>query len=219
MERRRLRPFEQHFRGGCWKSLPPAAILTLQEMLRDKVGWSKLQQGSWSVVSCQPEHMWRGTAVAFRDTEWIVVKRVQSDKGVWVRLKHLLNSTTLWVGTAHFTPGCTFAQYEAEVDDFLAGLPTLLWFFNVMPTLPFTGGCVTAQLRRLDGMLIRTSFWVSCCAEGLIRYLLGLHNIAHLPAGRGNKVVQGISLISWCARGGGTQAVDSPCGFMSRLGD
>ena len=76
--------------------------------------------------------MWRGTAVAYRETEWTLLKRVRAGKGIWAQLRHLRHGVKLWVGTAHFTPGCTFAQYETEVE-------------NVMTSFPAVGGPAVFQ--------------------------------------------------------------------------
>ncbi|CAE7247538.1 R1A1-element\ORF2 [Symbiodinium sp. CCMP2456] len=64
-----------------------------------------------------------GRGVAFNTSQWTVLKKVVAGKGVWVRLKGLVEGCAVWVGSAHFTPGCTHAQYEQEVSDFLREAP------------------------------------------------------------------------------------------------
>ena len=114
---------ERHIRDGCGAPLSTDTLLTLQELPRDKVGWSKQGYGSWTVVSHRTEQMWRGVGVGYRDSEWAVLRRTQAHRGVWLYLKHLATDTRIWVGSAHFTPGCSLAQYEVEVEECMQGLP------------------------------------------------------------------------------------------------
>ncbi|CAE7949425.1 unnamed protein product, partial [Symbiodinium sp. KB8] len=118
-----INDLEQHFRDGCECSLSADSLLTLQEIPRDKAGWSKQVHGAWTVVCHRAVQMWRRVGIGYRDSEWALLRRVWSGRGVWVQLKHLSSDVRVWVGTAHFTPGCSLAQYEGEVEECLHGLP------------------------------------------------------------------------------------------------
>lgn len=113
----------QHFREGCKAALPESAVLTLQELPRGDAGWSKQRYGQWNVLSYRPVGMWRGAGVAYRDTEWTVIKRTMAGRGIWVRLRHLVSEVETWIGSAHVSPGCTAEQHETEVRECLSGLP------------------------------------------------------------------------------------------------
>ena len=79
--------------------------------------------GGWEICSCQPEDMWRGLGIAFDPSEWALLRRKLAGRGLWCRFRNLTDSTELWIGTFHFTQGCTQDQHATEVSSFLAGLP------------------------------------------------------------------------------------------------
>ncbi|CAE6963578.1 unnamed protein product [Symbiodinium sp. CCMP2592] len=108
---------------GIKRPMDPDAVVILQELPRGASGWCSEKQGLLEVVSHRSETAWRGTGLAYRTDSWSVVRRVARARGCWILLKHLKHGTSLWCATAHFTPGCTQAQYEGEVTNFFEGMP------------------------------------------------------------------------------------------------
>ncbi|CAE7854601.1 unnamed protein product, partial [Symbiodinium necroappetens] len=93
------------------------------ELPRGKSGWSKWYQGSWVVLSHQPESQWRGTGLLFCKDEWSVLRKRPAGKGTWFKLRRLKDSSEIWVGTYHFTPGCTVDCFASQVDLFVSQAP------------------------------------------------------------------------------------------------
>ncbi|CAE7662879.1 unnamed protein product [Symbiodinium sp. CCMP2456] len=110
-------------RNGCGGTPKACSLIAIQEMPRGEPGWRTEKQGLWTLITCQPTGEWRGQGVAFQDEEWTVLQRVSAGKGIWLRLRHLISAVTVWIGSAHFSPGCTQAQYEEQVDACMKGLP------------------------------------------------------------------------------------------------
>ncbi|CAE7265287.1 lolT1 [Symbiodinium sp. CCMP2592] len=108
---------------GARGALDPDAIVLLQELPRGTAGWTSEKQGTLEILSHRSEGAWRGAGLAFNTDSWCVVRRVARSRGCWVLLKHLVHGNQVWCGTAHFTPGCTQAQYESEVTNFFEGTP------------------------------------------------------------------------------------------------
>ena len=98
-------------------------FLNLQELPRGTTGWQTYHVGGWEICACQPADMWRGIGIGFDPTRWALLRRKISGRGVWCRFRSLFSSAELWVGTFHFTQGCTQDQHSAEVAAFLSGLP------------------------------------------------------------------------------------------------
>ena len=43
-------------------------------------------------------------------------------KGKWLKLRHVSNGVEQWIGTEHFSPGCTVQKYEGEANAHFRGL-------------------------------------------------------------------------------------------------
>ena len=110
-------------REATKKALAPDAIILLQEVPRGEPGWSTEKVGALELLSFRSTEAWRGTGVAFNPSSWCMIRRVARDRGCWVLLRHLLQGFSLWVSTAHFSPGCTHAQFESELTNFFEGAP------------------------------------------------------------------------------------------------
>ena len=98
-------------------------LVLLQELPRDRTGWSYLPLADRRLVSHRSDQQWRGTGLWYDMTAWSLLRKVHTLKGVWFKVGHLESPVELWVGTAHFTPGCSVSQYEEEVQDHFDGLP------------------------------------------------------------------------------------------------
>ena len=77
----------------------------------------------WTTVAHRHPSVWRGCGLTFQSDSWTLLKRVSTRKGVWFKVRVREGSDSLWIGTCHFTPGCTVAQFEEEAEDFFRGLP------------------------------------------------------------------------------------------------
>ena len=98
-------------------------LVLLQEVPRDSEGWSYTFLEGQRVVSHRRASQWRGTGLWYDTSTWCLLPKLHSSKGVWFKLRHLEQSTELWLGTSHFTPGCTASQFEEEAEDHSGQLP------------------------------------------------------------------------------------------------
>ncbi|CAE7715728.1 Pol, partial [Symbiodinium sp. CCMP2592] len=98
-------------------------LVLLQELPRDKEGWDYQQLQGRRVIAHRAAEQWRGTGLWFDDRVWCVLRKVASHRGTWFKLRHLEHQLELWVGTAHFQPGCTHATFEEDVTQHFGSLP------------------------------------------------------------------------------------------------
>ena len=98
-------------------------LVLLQEVPREREGWSYQELEGRPVVSHRHCSQWRGTGLWYDPSAWCVLRKHNSTKGTWFKLRHLEASSELWVGTSHLTPGCSVGQYEEEVHAHFAQLP------------------------------------------------------------------------------------------------
>ena len=98
-------------------------LVLLQEVPREGEGWQHQELEGKPVVSHRCSTQWRGTGLWFDPSSWCILRRVSTTKGTWFKLKHLEARFDQWVGTSHFTPGCSVQQHEGEVQDHFEGLP------------------------------------------------------------------------------------------------
>ena len=98
-------------------------LVLLQEVPREGEGWSHHELEGKPVVSHRCPEQWRGTGIWYEPSAWCVLRRIPTKKGAWFKLRHLETRVELWVGTSHFTPGCSSQQHEAEVQDHFGSLP------------------------------------------------------------------------------------------------
>ncbi|CAE7776695.1 unnamed protein product [Symbiodinium sp. CCMP2456] len=103
------------------RKLPPHSLLSFQEVLRSSPGWQTETSNGWTMIHHRGDEVWRGTGIAFRSSCWKIMRKKATSRGIWIRLRGV-QGVQLWVGTAHFTPGCTQPQHAREVHDHLAGL-------------------------------------------------------------------------------------------------
>ena len=100
-------------------------------------------------------------------------------RGVWLRLRHV-QGFEIWVGTAHFPPGCTQPQHAKEVHDHLAGLPPT--------TLPILLACdLNADVGwGFDECCCRAKLmtsWVSAAGQDFMLYLHSMRTLGRPLAG------------------------------------
>ena len=98
-------------------------LVLLQEVPRETEGWHHQELEGKPIVSHRRHHQWRGTGLWYDQAAWCVLRRLHSSKGTWFKLRHLESPAEIWVGTSHFTPGCSVGQYEQEVHDHFGVLP------------------------------------------------------------------------------------------------
>ena len=104
-------------------SLREEDIVCLQELPRGEPGWQSHCYEHLKLVSHREENQWRGAGVAYSERMWTVMRRIQSECGVWLRLRHLVFSQELWVGSLYVKPDCNQVEHERRVAAHLDGLP------------------------------------------------------------------------------------------------
>ncbi|CAE7889037.1 unnamed protein product, partial [Symbiodinium necroappetens] len=110
-------------RDSLFRLLGKDELVLLQEVPREAEGWNHKQVAGRRVVTHQSSSQWRGTGLWYDAGAWCLLRKVSTNKGTWFKLRHLEERMELWVGTAHFSPGASVANYELEVHDHFAGLP------------------------------------------------------------------------------------------------
>ncbi|CAE7460434.1 pol [Symbiodinium sp. CCMP2456] len=102
-------------------------VYLLQEVPRREPGWHTDSAGGWSMLSHRPEGRWRGAGIIYKELSWKIVRRIATERGIWLRLRHVTFGNLVRVGSAHFDPGCTQAVHRAAVEEHLHRLrPTTL---------------------------------------------------------------------------------------------
>ena len=95
----------------------------LQEVKRGEPGWHAEKHGKWCVLSYQPEEGWRGTGVAFQETNWKVLRKRASSKGAWFRMRHLPTQYECWVGSLYVPPHYNTAEVQGFLLEHFTMLP------------------------------------------------------------------------------------------------
>ena len=90
-------------------------LVLLQEVPREREGWSYTSLEGQRVVSHRRASQWRGAGLWYDMSTWCLLRKLHSSKGVWFKLRHLEHSLELWIGTSHFTPGCTVSQFGGSL--------------------------------------------------------------------------------------------------------
>ena len=98
-------------------------LIVLQEVPRQETGWQSQTFDSLKVVSHREENQWRGVGVGFSEKSWTAMRKVSSENGVWVRLRHLSMGQELWLGSLYVKPDCNQAEHERRVQQHLDCLP------------------------------------------------------------------------------------------------
>ena len=98
-------------------------LVLLQELPRASEGWTYMQFSGRRLVGHREGSQWRGTGLWYDERAWCVLRKLGTRKGTWFKLRHLECSFEVWLGTAHFTPGCPVQQYEEEAANHFGGLP------------------------------------------------------------------------------------------------
>ena len=119
-------------------------VVSLQEMARGEPGWHVHHEQAWTIYSHREVDSWRGSAVGYRSDLWTLMKKKQSPKGVWVRLKRIADGSEIWCGSTHFSQGATREVHAQEVHDFVAVLPA-----TTLPVL--LGGDMNTPVRWCEG--------------------------------------------------------------------
>ena len=143
-------------------------LFALQELPRCAAGWKTEDLHGWEVLSYQSEEQWRGEGIMYNPKVWAVMRRREFERGIWVRVRHLLTQAELWVGCIHCTQRCAQVTHAQEINQALRGLsptrlPTLLmgdvnanigWGRDARDLFPF--GKDGKGLRMLDLMKSRS---------------------------------------------------------------
>ena len=101
-------------------------VLSLQELPRGEIGWSTMNVGPWQVVSHRCELEWRGSGVGFRSDSWCLLRKRQSSRGVWVKLRRLRDNAELWCGSVYLSQGASREVHAQEIHDFMKIMPATL---------------------------------------------------------------------------------------------
>ncbi|CAE7202627.1 unnamed protein product [Symbiodinium sp. CCMP2592] len=110
-------------RDSAARSLEKDDLVVLQEVPREKQGWTHQELAGRKVVTHRAEGQWRGTGLWYDPGAWCVLRKLRSERGTWFKVRHLERPLELWIGTAHFSPGVTVAVYEDEVHEHFRHLP------------------------------------------------------------------------------------------------
>ena len=84
-----------------------AGLFALQELLRGPAGWKTETQDGWEVVSHRRDEQWRGVGVLYNPRVWTIMRRREYERGIWVRVKHIVTQAEVWIGSIHCTQRCT----------------------------------------------------------------------------------------------------------------
>ena len=98
-------------------------LVGLQEVKRGSPGWHTETHGKWCILSYQPEGDWRGTGIAFQNTDWKVLRRKASTKGTWFRVKHLPLQYECWIGSLYVSPHYNTAEVQGFLTQHFEKLP------------------------------------------------------------------------------------------------
>ena len=116
------------------------SVYLLQEVPRREAGWHTELSEGWTTLSHRNDDVWRGTGLLFQESSWKIMRRLATERGIWVRLRHTLFANEFWIGSIHLDPGCTQAQHRADLEQHMHKLRAT--------TLPIIVGCdVNSPLR------------------------------------------------------------------------
>ena len=122
----------------------PLEIISLQELARDEQGWGCHQMGRWTVYSYRDSDEWRSSGIGFRSDLWTLMRKRQSGKGLWVRLRRIFDGAEVWCGSTYFSQGATREVHASEVHAFMDAFP--------VTTLPILlGGDMNTPVRWAHG--------------------------------------------------------------------
>ena len=108
---------------GSGSHLGKNDLMLLQELPRSGEGWTYMQISGRRLVGHREGSQWRGTGLWYDERAWCVLRKLGTRKGTWFKLRHLEYPCELWLGTAHFSPGCPVQKFEEEAADHFGGLP------------------------------------------------------------------------------------------------
>ena len=78
-------------------------IIGFQEYAKQKdAGWQLLKGDDFHGVVHQNYVMYRSLAIFYRKNKFQLLRKRQTQRGLWIHLKHLESDKTIWVGCCHF---------------------------------------------------------------------------------------------------------------------
>ena len=145
------------------KSRTRVDIVSLQEVPRESQGWSFYQNEGLSVWSHREHTAWRGCGIAFRTSEWTVLRKKACANGIWCRLRRERDGLQVWTGSAYFSQGVSKDEHSDQVEGFLRRLPptALPSVFGADVNTPFAWGKDDEELVAMgregkgEGLLMR----------------------------------------------------------------
>ena len=75
------------------------------------------------MYSCREDAEWRGSGVGFRPDCWAVMRKKQSSKGVWLRLRRICDGAEKWCGSTYLRQGAMREIHATEIHAFVEALP------------------------------------------------------------------------------------------------
>ncbi|CAE7455558.1 unnamed protein product [Symbiodinium sp. CCMP2592] len=98
-------------------------LVLLQELPREPVGWKSKDFGPWKMIAHRDASQWRGNGIVYHSDAWKVLRKIKTEKGVWIRLQHCRKGSQLWAGSIYLKPELTQDQHAVALQDFLRALP------------------------------------------------------------------------------------------------
>ena len=105
-------PWPKAIRDSARRPVQKEDLVLLQEVPREREGWSYSELAGRRVVAHRTTSQWRGTGIWYDPRVWCVLRKVPTEKGSWFKVRHLERRVELWIGTMHLTPGAPVAQFE-----------------------------------------------------------------------------------------------------------
>ena len=163
-------------------------LFALQELPRGPTGWKADSLHGWEILSHRFDEQWRGTGIMYNPKVWTVMRRRHFERGMWVRVRHVMTKAEMWIGSIRCTQRCTQVTHAQEIRQALhalqpTSLPTVLmgdvnacvgWGSDAKELFPF--GKDGKSLRMMDLLKSR-----SLCAHP------PRENQRHLPTSRPRK--------------------------------
>ncbi|CAE7422363.1 unnamed protein product, partial [Symbiodinium sp. CCMP2456] len=98
-------------------------IVVLQEIPRGEQGWQSHRYEGLLLLSHRSENQWRGNAIGFSEKSWTVMRKIHSEWGIWLRLRHVTRCQEMWVGSLYVKPDCNQHEHHRRTSAHLEALP------------------------------------------------------------------------------------------------
>ena len=101
----------------------PLGLIGVQEISRVELGWHQERFGKWTVLSHKADEAWRGTGVAYDSLVWSIMRRLDSARATWFRLRHIHQGFEVRLGSLYLPPHLATGDMQQGFQEFLHRLP------------------------------------------------------------------------------------------------